>query len=311
MTSVQTLCLVLLLFVSGCNTSENTIKSEASSGTIEITLPEIPERKLQPMARIEARMINESSGLIQSRVRENTLWTHNDSGDEAKIYALDSRGNLIKPTNTKNYRGILIAKAINRDWEDITQDDQGHLIIGACGNNDNTRRDLSFYIFNEPNPLTTTQVPNCRRIPFHYPDQTEFPPAEKNFDCEAIFWANGKLYLLTKHRSDTFTKLYRLDSQHETESNPLTYLSRIDVRDQVTGADASADGKQLVVLTYSGVWLFEKPAANDDYLRGKISWLPISARQCEAICFFGENLIIGNEQRELFKIPLSQLVKVN
>jgi hypothetical protein len=311
MTFIKFRRLFLLGFIVACNTSENVVEPDAARVPVEIILPEMPPETLTPRIRINCDLIDESSGLVKSRTQPNTFWTHNDSGDETRIFALDSLGESIQPANGTNYQGTRISNAINRDWEDITQDDLGQLIIGDCGNNNNDRRDLAFYIFIEPNPRATDRVTACQRIPFHYPDQTEFPPAKKNFDAEAIFWANGKIYLLTKHRSDTFTKLYRLDSQHASASNALTYLDRIDVGDQVTGADISPDGTELAVLTYSSVWLFEKSATSDDYFRGKISWLPISARQCEAICFSGDLLIIGNEQRELFILPPAWLVQLN
>jgi len=305
---------VLFIFVSGfiaCSTKESTVEPDVTPAAIEITLPEMQPVTLAPQARISCDLINESSGLIKSRTQSNVFWTHNDSGDEARIFALDSLGGPIQTSSDKNCPGIRISSATNHDWEDLTQDDLGQIIIGDCGNNDNERRDLAFYIFSEPDPRATHVVAESRRIPFHFPDQTEFPPAKKNFDAEAIFWANGKIYVLTKHRSDTFTKLYRLDSQQTNTSNALTYLNRIDVRDQVTSADASPDGSQLAVLTYSSVWLFKKPVASDNYFQGKISWLPISARQCEAICFLDDNLLIGNEQRQLFKLPLSRLIPLN
>lgn len=305
---------LLIIFVLGfiaCSTKESTVEPDVTPAVIEITLPEMEPVALTPDARIGCDQISESSGLVKSRTQPNVFWTHNDSGDEARIFALDSLGMTLQPSPNKNCSGIRISSATNHDWEDLTQDDLGHLIIGDCGNNDNVRRDLAFYIFSEPDPHTTTGVAESRRVPFHFLDQTEYPPAKNNFDAEAIFWANGKIYVLTKHRSDTFTKLYRLDSQQTTPSNALSYINRIDVRDQVTGADASPDGSRLAVLTYSSVWLFEKPAASDDYFQGKIFWLPISARQCEAVCFSGDNLIIGNEQRQLFKLPLSRLIQLN
>ncbi len=68
--------------------------------------------------------------------------------------------------------------------------------------------------------------------------------------------------------------------------------------------------EKLVVLTYNNVWLFE--AENGDYFNGKISWLPIKAKQCEAICFDDDDtLIITNEQMELFELSISELIKVN
>jgi len=149
-----------------------------------------------------------------------------------------------------------------------------------------------------------------KKIQFIYPDQDAFPPTKENFDAEACFWAKGKIYILSKHRSDSFTTLYRLDSMDPFELNPLAILSTFDSRGMVTGADTTPDGNRLAVLTFNAVWLFEVTGDSDDYFNGRISWLPIEAGQCEGICFDGETLIISNEQRDLFEVPLDRLVVV-
>jgi len=37
--------------------------------------------------------LNEASGLAASRRNPNILWTHNDSGDENRVFAIDANGN--------------------------------------------------------------------------------------------------------------------------------------------------------------------------------------------------------------------------
>ncbi|MDQ8203008.1 hypothetical protein [Pelagicoccus sp. SDUM812003] len=258
--------------------------------------------KLERYAEISEKAINESSGIVKSRLWQGVYWTHNDSGDEARIFAIDANGRGIKTEWAEDHDspfvGITIAGAVNIDWEDIAADDQGNLLIGAFGNNGNTRRDLAIYVVPEPNPREQRTTRVRRRIDFHYPDQTGFPDeADKNFDCEALFYANDQIYLLTKHRSDDFTKLYRLDQTEPFVSNPATYLSRFETGDRVTGADCTPDGQKLAVLTYGSVWVFLKPSDSDDYLAGEAYRYPLSFKQCEAICWDDENtLLITNEQ---------------
>ena len=93
--------------------------------------------------------------------------------------------------------------------------------------------------------------------------------------------------------------------------NPITRIGTFEIDGMVTAADASIDGNKLAVLTYDNVWLFEVED-DDDFFNGKISWLAIKAKQCEAICFDDEDtLIITNEQMEIFKLPISELIQVN
>ncbi len=269
---------------------------------------------LVPYSQIKDKDIDESSGIVKSRQFENVYWTHNDSGDDARIFAITRKGKSIQTTwakqNDQPYEGIPIPDAVNIDWEDIATDDQGNLIIGAFGNNDNARRDLALYIVPEPDPTQIWKTRVRQRIDFHYPDQKEFPnPDLKDFDCEALFFANGKPYLVSKNRSSAETKLYRLDSNDAFTSNPLTLLSKYDLLGQATGADVSPDGKKLAILTYTSCWVFEAPENSDNYFAGKATYKTFYAKQCEAICWDdADTLIITNEQQDMFEVKTSELV---
>ncbi|MCG8604695.1 hypothetical protein MJD09_06815 [bacterium] len=242
--------------------------------------------------------IVESSGLVKSRQFNDVFWTHNDSQDYARIFAITSRGELIKD--------VKITGAENVDWEDVAIDDAGHLFIGDTGNNDNDRRDLAVYIVQEPNPYLSDSAVVVRRIPFRYPDQEGFPnPQNRNFDCEAIFWADGKLYALTKHRSDRRTKLYRFGSLEDESEQTLTKIGEFEIDGSVTSADVSVDGSQLLVLCYQYIYLFEKPSESDNYLAGSYKRILFAGRSSEGICFAGREIFFSNEQREIYRLPES------
>jgi hypothetical protein len=164
------------------------------------------------------------------------------------------------------------------------------------------------YVVDEPDPRgapAPLHVPVRRRLPFHFPDQEAFPDsAHLNFDCEGLCWSGGWLYLLTKHRSDTATTLYRLDPRRADEQAAERLGSR-GLGSPVTGADASSDGRLLAILTYRDVFLFERPARGDDLLAGRHWRVPIAAGQCEGICFAGDRLLVTNEQRSIYCLPLA------
>lgn len=299
--SVLVICVLLL----------NSLNCVAQNNVETVSLPDKAPIILSPVNRISFKPINESSGLVKSRTFPDVFWTHNDSGDKARIFAIRQDGSIIKSKNAQdNYDGINISQAENVDWEDIAVDNDGNLIIADFGNNNNRRKDLTIYFVKEPNPFEQATATAFKKVRFFYADQDSFPPTKKNFDSEAIFWARGKLYLLTKHRSDTFTKLYRFDSMATGVINPLKPISRFETKFMVTAADVSPDGNKLVVLTYDAIWMFEVSDSSDDYFGGKISWLPIFAKQCEGICFTGTEIIICNEQRDLFKLSVDQLILV-
>lgn len=272
---------------------------------------------LAAIAKIQPKSINESSGIIKSRQFENTYWTHNDSGDTARIFAITPDGQAIQTQyateNKLPYEGIPIGDAVNIDWEDIATDDQGNLLIGAFGNNANTRRDLAIYIVPEPNPTEQWSARARRRIDFHFPEQTKFPDTTHlNFDCESLFYAHGKIYVITKNRSDTLAQLYRLDATEPFVNNPATLISSYPVGGNTTAADISPDGRKLALLTYTGCWIFIAPEGSDDYFAGQAFHKPFIAKQCEAICWENETtLLITNEQRDIYRLPLADIPPVN
>lgn len=274
----------------------------------DVALPQRDAVTLTPVSTFDFEQINESSTLVKSRLWDDVYWTLNDSGDWARIFPVNHQGQVIRPEWNSDYQGVRIPNAVNVDWEEMATDNQGNLIIGACGNNGNARRDLALYILPDPLPQLTETTRASQMIRFYYPQQTSFPADPNNFDCEAVFCAFDNIYLLTKHRADTRTCLYRFDSLDPDTINPVTLLDSFDAGGMVTAADATPDGTSLAVLTYNSVWLFE--SETDDYFNGAIYWLPISAKQCEAICFDGDILRITNEQMELFELPISELEKV-
>jgi hypothetical protein len=60
--------------------------------------PVLPVPELEgewAVRRIEAEEIAESSGLVGSRQHAGVFWTHNDSGDASRIFAITAEGRLL------------------------------------------------------------------------------------------------------------------------------------------------------------------------------------------------------------------------
>ena len=68
--------------------------------------------------------VKETSGLL---FLDGKIITHNDSGDDANLYEIDSLSGTI-------LRTISTANAKNVDWEDLAENDT-HLFITDIGNN--------------------------------------------------------------------------------------------------------------------------------------------------------------------------------
>ncbi len=139
----------------------------AQKATVPVSLPDKAPIVLSPVNRINFKPINESSGLVKSRTFQDVFWTHNDSEDKARIFAIRRDGSIIKSKNSlNNYGGIKITQAENVDWEEIAVDDAGNLIIADSGNNDNLRKDLTIYFVKEPDPFEKSAAPPLKRSSF-------------------------------------------------------------------------------------------------------------------------------------------------
>ncbi|MDH8701697.1 hypothetical protein M2138_001046 [Dysgonomonadaceae bacterium PH5-43] len=155
---------------------------------------EIIEFDLVTEANLDSSL-NETSGIVYAG---DKFWTHNDSGGDAEIYAID-------PTSGDIIQTVVLSGAINHDWEDIAADEE-FLYIADTGNNINgARTDLSIYMIKLNDiPIDGDVVipfENIEIIRFYYPEQITPQPVESNktsFDCEAIYVHNNTIHLFTK-----------------------------------------------------------------------------------------------------------------
>ena len=273
--------------------------------------------------------IREMSGIVKSRTYSDVYWVNNDSGDIPRIFAIRKSGEVVigdlmatafhgavAEEGKEPWPGIEVLLAVNQDWEDIAINDD-KIYIADLGNNGNYRRDMGVYILYEPNPEVVIRSRVLQFIPVKYPDQEKYPGDQWHFDSEGMFFADGKLYFLTKHRAGGHTEwdpgvnLYRLDTFKTSEAN---VLKKVDSNEKVwlaTGSDVSPDGKHLAVVTYSALWVFEAPTYGSKWLSGKSRVLPLDyavTQQAEAVCWDDdETILVSNEQRQIFEIKLADI----
>ncbi|MCK6525206.1 hypothetical protein L6R49_27695 [Myxococcota bacterium] len=247
------------------------------------------------------RAVAEPSGLIKSRAHAGVFWTHNDSGDSARIFAVDGQGALLAE--------LPVEDAKNIDWEDLTLDSAGRLWIGDIGDNTNTREDLALYLLDAEPSLSGPAVAS-RRVPIRYPDRD---PELLDFDAEALFADGERLYILTKHRSgDLSTTLYAVPDPLGGGEVTLSRISELNIGGDprryggmVTAADLSADGETLAVLSYHALFLFGRPEDGQDWLSRPLKEIPLdqgALEQCESVAWDGDALLITNEDRAMFRV---------
>lgn len=187
-----------------------------------------------------ATALNETSGLLWWN---QFVWTHNDSGGQPAIYAINNTGAIVKT--------VSITNATNIDWEDMTQDNT-YLYIGDFGNNSNgNRTDLKIYRIKKSDVKSKTAV-TASVIKFSYSDQTDFTPKggnNTNFDCESIIAYGDSLFLFSKNWIDNKTRLYKLPKTPGTHT--AVKMAELNVQGLITGAEIVADKKVIVLTGYN------------------------------------------------------------
>ena len=253
---------------------------------------------------------SEPSGLAASSYHSDVFWTHDDSGGDAELFAVNREGTLLGAFK------VVGANAI--DWEALASDGKGTLFVADVGNNQNRRRDLVVYQVAEPrfdlsDEVVTGSTSVQKSIRFFYPEQLAVPDeSAKNFDAEALFWDAGRLYLLTKHRSDMSTTLYALPDEESVPPLPARKIAVFDVGGnpenfggRVTGADLSVDGRFLAVLTYHAIFIFHRPSSGENFISNLIHRIDLDQEVCgqiEGIAWDGEALLFNNEDGDVFRV---------
>jgi hypothetical protein len=282
----------------------------AEPEVIRRQVPDMPTLELKSAGKLNLKLVAECSALWASPSQPGVFWTLSDSGAKPAITPIRADGTMV-PVGKSFWGAVTLKGATNVDWEAISGDAAGNMIVGDVGNNVSRRKELAFYLFKEPAP-GVTEVTDVRKVTFVWPDQASFPDPELSHDCEAMFLLRGKLYLLTKHRRDTLTDLWRADIPAAGNRATLTKLARFDVGGMVTDACLSPDQKHLAILTYRNVWVFDVPALGEDFFRAPALHAPISppmlSFQVEGCTWVDAgHLLLGSEQGDLFRVALTDL----
>lgn len=233
---------------------------------------------------LETPILDETSGLIYYN---NTLITHNDSGNEASLYEIDTVTGAV-------LRTVIVSGATNVDWEDITQD-ESYLYIGDIGNNFGNRTDLKIYKiakedYNDTDDMVTPEV-----ITYSYANQSDFTSNlnANNWDAEGLVSYDNNLLVFTKNWENKKVNVYSVSKN--SGNHVATLESNYDVSGLITGVDVSVDEKTIYLIGYNDIetpfmyTIHAIPNNSLDIFSGtvsaKISGITPIGNQVEAVSF--------------------------
>ena len=227
-----------------------------------------------PVVKPAIPIINEASGIADSKINSGYLWVEEDSGNPPQLYLLGHDGKVLKT--------IYIKGAVNRDWEDMTLANDT-IYIADIGDNNQTYPDYAIYQFAEP-PSSMDTVTSFNTIRFMYPDGSH--------DAEAflIDASTKDIYIITKR--DNPSKIYKLSFPYSVTSvNTVTLVSSLPYTIVVSAA-MSHDGKEIIVKTYTSLYYYTRSPGEmiEQALNKNYTTLPyIPESQGEAITFAADD----------------------
>jgi hypothetical protein len=223
-----------------------------------------------PVAVSVQPMINEASGIADSKTVPGFLWVEEDGGNPTQLYLLGRDGKVKKT--------VFLKGTTNRDWEDMVLSGSD-LYVGEIGDNNASYPDYAFYKFPEP-AMNVDTVQNVETIRFRY--------ADGSHDAEAFFVepSTKNIYIITKR--DNPSRIYKLTAPLSTSSMNVAQMVGQLPYNGVVSAALSADEKEIILKTYTGLFYYTAAAGEkkETALQKTYINLPYTLEpQGEAVCF--------------------------
>lgn len=219
----------------------------------------------EEVCRFADDRITESSGLVPAHRTDRVLFTHNDSGDQARFFAVDDR--------CRTLATYVLAGVDAVDWEDLasgpSRGGRQVLWFGDIGDNAMTRPEISVHRVMEPAPGrkgTFTVTSTAFRLAYEDgPHDAETLLADPH---------TGQLLIVTKTYAglgvvyaappdldpvdvNVLTRVGEvLLPPSGTEGGPVGPVSQL----ATTGGDVAPDGSRAVVRTYTDAYEWRVPA---------------------------------------------------
>ena len=244
--------------LTACEPSQ-TPTPDPGVSNIESNYAEYEDRGL-----IENPSLKEASGLVAGRKNTGYLWAHNDSGDENRIFLIDSYG--------KGKREFKLQGAENRDWEDMgivsETDGSATLYLADFGDNNANYSSNALYWCKEPvvdanTPLSNT-ISQVSKLTFTLSD------GARDMECLLVDQKTKDIFIISKRENNK--RLYKIVASSVVAggttkaefvreldfSKPISTDSKFVTAAYITGGSISTDNSEILVKNYYEVYYWKR-----------------------------------------------------
>ncbi|MEP6625085.1 MAG: hypothetical protein ABJC79_11615 [Acidimicrobiia bacterium] len=220
--------------------------------------------------------LNEISGIHAGVRNPGIWWVHNDSGDTARVFALDATGAV---RGTYSFPGTTAV-----DWEDIAvvpgpTTGAGAIYAADIGDNPKNRTEVQLYRVVEPDvaltgPAAVDTLPAVDTLHLTYPDG---PHDAEALVVDPVF---GDAVIIAKSITGGTVNVYQAPA--DLVAGSTTALLKVGqlalgagFTNAVTAADVTLDGKAVAIRTYGKVLVFNRDPE-------KKVWTALAGSPCAA-----------------------------
>jgi hypothetical protein len=241
------------------------------------------------LGTLKPATLDEASGLAASASNAGVLWTHNDSGDDAYLYAIDESG--------ESRTRVKLVGAAAVDWEDLAlapcpDTDTACLYAGDIGDNFLKRERVQVYWTREPllaKGRAHTLSVSAKRVDIRYEDGPH--------DAETLLVdpLTRDLFIVAKGALLDFAApvgVYRVSAEALRAGQGTAKRVAELPMGPTTGGDVAPDGSGVIIRNYVRLsyWPRAPGSSLAVALQGSGCELPLAdiGKQGEAVAFLPE-----------------------
>lgn len=219
--------------------------------------------------------IDESSGLAASRRHPGLLWTHNDSGDEARLFLIRRDGELVAEVLFEGVEAI--------DWEDIAVapcepgSPASCVYVADTGDNLARRDVVVIHRVPEPDlpaghqkPLEEEQTSIVLTLTDIHQTWFQYPEGPRDAEALMVHPQTSEMYVVEKNRTSD-APVFQVPRATTTRDTPAeaTQVGSLHLSGltglvaMITAGDIAPDGREFTIRTYVEAFTYCAPPEAD------------------------------------------------